>query len=161
MKNFERMNIGSEVSKVSMLKKVIAPVVAFLALTGAGCTNSNEQSDIGKYDKDKVEGVESIELCDGARIRKDPIVRNGDNGEDANNTIHRVDFGDAPDGTCIEFEVNGDVYKTFQNPNNGYWIGLPYSDMSDMINGFEEKGADKIAWINQAKAGIDTVDTGK
>lgn len=148
--NFEVMGKGSEVCKVSTLRKVVTPVVALLALAGAGCTN-NEQSDIGKYDQDKVQGVESIKLCDGARIRKDPRVPTEDDG---NNTIHEVDFGDAPKGSCFEFDVNGNVYRTHQNPANGNWIGLPYQDMAELVDGFDEQDPDKIAWVNQAKADI-------
>lgn len=151
MNNFERENFEPKASRAFTLRKIVVPVVAFFALAGVGCT-SNEQSDIGKYDDDKVEGVESITLCDGAKIRKDPRVPEKDEGD---NTIHRVDFGDAPDGSCFEFKVGGNVYKTYQNSGNGNWIGMPYRDWTDLVDGFNKKGELDIAWVNQAKAGVE------
>lgn len=148
--NFEVMNKEPEVNKAPIPRRVIAPVVAFLALAGVGCTSS-EQSDIGKYDNDKVEGVESITLCDGARIRKDPYVSSKD---DSDNIIHEVDFGDAPKGTCIEFKVNGNVYRTYQNSENGVWIGMDYDGWTKIVDGFDKKGEQDLAWVNQRKADI-------
>ncbi|HMQ96046.1 MAG TPA: hypothetical protein PKD19_02385 [Candidatus Saccharibacteria bacterium] len=124
-----------------------------IVVSGLGLTACNEG--ISLTDEDIVPGTTAISICDGANLRSRPNT-----GDKYDSTLLKtVDFGDAPDGTCVDIPTDASIYHVYEEAN-GVWYGVPETVITDSLGleGVEgtpsKTGPDnttKIIWINGQK----------
>ena len=130
-----------------------------LAFLANGCSAKHNYNEADIYSIDIVEGATEISVCNGAKVRDNPTVReDGTSGE--TNLLHKVDFGDLPEETCTKIAVDGStVYHTGDLRGlgaDGTWIGVPESVLAQALpgSGLDEKDSDNLVWINHQRASV-------
>lgn len=138
-----------------------AAVAVGLAFLANGCSAKYNPNEADIYSRDIVKGATEISVCNGAKVRDNPTVReDGTSGE--TNLLHKVNFGDLPEGACIKVAVDGStVYRTEDSRGHyadGTWFGVPESVLAQALpgSGLDEKDSDNLVWINHQRASVNS-----
>lgn len=140
-----------------------AAVAVGLAFLANGCSAEHNPKEADIYSRDIVKDATEISVCNGAKVRDNPTVReDGTSGE--TNLLYKVNFGDLPKETCIKVAVDGStVYYTEDlrgRDADGTWVGVPESVLAEAFPGadLDKDDRENIAWINWQRASITNTD---
>lgn len=139
MSNFLRNNAN---------KLPTAMLITTLGLTGCAA------SGVEKYQDNIVPDAEGIIICDGANVRNAPHRNNRPDMLEDGVVVTKIDFGNAPEGTCVKIPAEA-VYRRTE-PNNGTWFGVTEATLANKLTDTNLNPAktENVLWINQQRASV-------
>lgn len=121
--------------------------IAAIATAGNMLNNALSEDEIDKHKDNLVDHEVNVAICDNAKIRDIPSAND-------NSPLHTLDFGDAPDGTCVT--INPDVVYATEEFHDGMWYGMLESELAEELPNtkLDPNKTDNIVWVNEQKAHI-------